>query len=66
MNPHGWVTYLSAAGGAVTGLTDIFVNHNTMGGLKMIVAAVAAIGFRGAIAKVIRALQGLGIGAGPA
>lgn len=53
--PHGWKTYLAAAGAILTGAAMVFEGQYTEGA-AMIVGGLALVGVRGAIAKVIEAI----------
>jgi hypothetical protein len=55
---HGWKTYLAAFAAAVNGVVEI-TNGNVSGGVKMFIAAVALVGVRGALAKLIAAARQL-------
>lgn len=56
--PHGWKTYLAAAAAILAGAVAL-VNGHYAEGLGGIVAGLALIGVRGAVAKVIETLQQL-------
>jgi hypothetical protein len=56
---HGWKTYLAAGMVFLQAVDAGAVNHDWQGALTYLSAAVALVGIRGALAKVIAAARGI-------